>query len=155
MSAHADDMKQAINNFTSLDDYMGVLGHDVWRNRRQDNATELDEKSVGTALNVLKDKLSQWDKKDVRDLIEIFERIDILKNVHQEIDTGFYYEDIDDFLIHGDYKKIIDENIEVDHSGTLILAADESGDLLTLVEYMGKVIFPVTSIDDYYQSLKE
>ncbi|MFK5949298.1 MAG: hypothetical protein QM500_11080 [Methylococcales bacterium] len=153
MSAHVDDMKQAINNYTALDGYMGCFGHDTWRRRRQDEALGLDDKGVVTALNSLKGKLNDWDKKDVRNLVELFERIDILKNIHAEMDLDFYYEDIDDSLIHESNKKIIDENVIVDHSGTLILAADESGCLLTMIEYMDKVIFPVINIGDYYQEL--
>lgn len=148
------DPSTPIDRFTKLNGYQGYLGHDAWRFDVANNANELDQKSSQVAFNVLIEYIKSWNGEDANDLIEVFNRIQILEKAHYDIEAHF----IDfiemnfplNFLVENKHKEMY-KDIQNSEVMGLIAAVDQSGNILTITEDS----FTLQSLEEFHEQMVE
>lgn len=145
---------EGVDEITRLDNYSSSQDHDAWRYNRIKDAEKLDENGVMISLESLYSVVDRWDGKDIYNLIEVYDRISLIKYTHQLMGIESGYPEVIDRLTHSRHRVLLGELLQsicvVDE---LVIAADESGWLLLIPDYMGKPVLQVINLEEFHKTI--
>ena len=145
---------KGVDEITRLDNYSSSQDHDAWRYNRIREANKLDKNRVMIELENLYAVVDRWDGKNVYNLIEVYDRISLIKYTHQLVGIESGYPEVIDRLTHCRHRTLLAELLQsVCVLDELIVAADESGWLLLVSDYMGKPVLQVVNLEEFHKTI--